>query len=89
MHPEQVIDITRQAMRVAIMLSAPVLVCGLVVGVLINVFQAVTQITETTLSVVPKLLAMLVAFALFAPWMIDTMTDFTTQLIQSIPNAIR
>jgi flagellar biosynthetic protein FliQ len=86
---EQVLDITREALKVAVMLSAPLLVCGLVAGVLTNVFQAVTQISETTLSIVPKLLAMLIAFVIFSPWMLDIMTDFTTSIFQNIPSAIR
>jgi len=89
MHSEQVLDITRQALKVAVMLSAPLLVFGLVVGVAVNVFQAVTQITESSLSVVPKMLAMLIALVLFAPWMTDVITDFTTQLFENIPNLIR
>jgi flagellar biosynthesis protein FliQ len=89
MQTEHVLDITRQALKTACLLSAPVLVFGLVVGVLTNVFQAVTQISETTLAVVPKILAMMLAFVLFSPWMIDIISDFTTQLFTSIPNVIR
>jgi flagellar biosynthetic protein FliQ len=89
MNTEQVLDITRQAMKVALMLSAPILLFGLVVGVMTNVFQAVTQMSETTLSIVPKLLAIILAFVIFSPWMLDTLTDFTTQLFESIPLIIR
>jgi len=89
MGTEQVLDITRQAMKVAILLSAPVLVFGLVVGLFTNVLQAVTQISESTLQVIPKLLAMLLALFLFSPWMIDLITDFTTQLFEAIPTIVR
>lgn len=89
MGTEQVLDITRQAMKVAIMLSAPVLIFGLVVGLMTNVMQAVTQISESTLQVIPKILAMLLALFIFSPWMIDIMTDFTTQIFEGIPAAIR
>lgn len=89
MGTEQVLDITRQAMKVAILLSAPVLVFGLVVGLFTNVLQAVTQISESTLQVIPKMLAMLLALFLFSPWMIDLITDFTTQLFQAIPSIVR
>lgn len=89
MGTEQVLDITRQAMKVAVLLSAPVLVFGLVVGLLTNVMQAVTQISESTLQVIPKILAMLLALFLFSPWMIDILVDFTTQLFESIPTVIR
>ncbi len=89
MQSEQVLDITRQAIKIAVMLSAPLLLFGLVVGVLVNVFQAVTQISETTLQVVPKMAAMLLALVLFAPWMTDIITDFTVQIFESIPHIIR
>jgi flagellar biosynthetic protein FliQ len=89
MQTEQILDITRQAMRVAVLLAAPLLLFGLVVGVLMNVLQAVTQITETTLAVVPKMAAMLLAMIIFSPWMLDLMIDFTTTLFESIPSMIR
>ena len=89
MGTEQVLDITRQAMKVAILLSAPVLVFGLVVGLFTNVLQAVTQISESTLQVIPKMLAMLLALFLFSPWMIDVISDFTTQLFEAIPSIVR
>lgn len=89
MQNEQVLDIARLALKTVVLLSAPMLVFGLVVGVVTNVFQAVTQITENTLSFVPKLAAMMVALVIFSPWMIDVIVDFTTQLFESIPLLIR
>lgn len=89
MGSEQVLDITRAAMRVAVLLSAPLLAFGLIVGVITNIFQAVTQISETTLAVVPKIAAILLALVLFSPWMLDVISDFTIQLFESIPTAIR
>lgn len=89
MGTEQVLDITRHGVQTLILLSGPLLAFGLVVGVVTNVFQAATQITETTLSVVPKILAMLLAFVIFAPWMLDTLIDFTSSLFDSIPDMIR
>lgn len=89
MQSDQVLEIVRQAVRVAVFLSAPILAFGLVVGVLTNVFQAVTQISETTLAVVPKFAAMLFALLLFSPWMLDLIMDFTTQLFESIPSIVR
>ncbi len=76
-------------MRLAVLLAAPLLIFGLVVGVLMNVLQAVTQITETTLAVVPKMAAMLLALIIFSPWMLDLLVDFTTQLYESIPTMVR
>lgn len=89
MQPEQVLDITRQALKVSVLLAGPLLIFGLVIGVVVNVFQAVTQITETTLTVVPKLVAILLALLLFSPWMIDVMTDFTVQMFENIPHVVR
>lgn len=89
MQNEVILDITRMALKTVMLLSAPMLVFGLVVGVLTNVFQAVTQITENTLSFVPKLGAMMVALVLFSPWMLDLIIDFTTQVFESIPSVIR
>jgi flagellar biosynthetic protein FliQ len=86
---EHVLDLMRQAIKTLVLLSAPLLGFGLVVGVLTNIFQAVTQITETTLATVPKILAMLLAFVIFAPWMLDIIIDFTTNLYDSIPLIIR
>lgn len=89
MGTDQVLDITQQAVKVAVLISAPLLLFGMVVGILVNIFQAVTQITETTLAVVPKMLAMLVALLLFSPWMLDTITHFTVELFENIPSAVR
>ncbi len=89
MQSDQVLDIVRQAVRVAVMVSLPVLAFGLVVGVITNVFQAVTQISETTLAVVPKFAAMLGALLLFSPWMLDLLMDFTTQIFVNIPTMVR
>lgn len=89
MQSEQVLEIMREALKVAVMLCGPMLVAGLFIGVTVNVFQAVTQISETTLQVVPKIIAMLIALVIFAPWMTDLLTDFTVQLFESIPNVIR
>jgi flagellar biosynthetic protein FliQ len=71
-----VIEAGRLALLVALKLSLPVLLFGLVVGVIISIVQAVTQIQEFTLTFVPKLLAVVVALALFGPWMLRTMTQY-------------
>ncbi len=89
MNSEHVLDLMRQSIKTLVLLSAPLLGFGLVVGVITNIFQAVTQITETTLATVPKILAMLLAFVIFAPWMLDIIIDFTTNLYDSIPLIIR
>lgn len=84
-----VLDILRQGLKVAVMISAPLLLFGLVAGVLINVFQAVTQITESTLAIVPKMIAIVIALVLFSPWILDVMSDFTIDLFENIPNLVR
>lgn len=89
MQNEQVLDIARLALKTVVLLSAPMLVFGLVVGVMTNIFQAVTQITENTLSFVPKLAAMMLALVLFSPWMMDVIIDFTTEVFESIPQWVR
>lgn len=83
MTPEDVISLGRQAIELTVILSAPVLLTSLVVGVLISIFQSVTQIQEQTLSFVPKFLAVLVVFLFTLPWSIDLMLRYTTELFLS------
>ena len=83
------VELGRQALMVAFLVAAPMLVTGLVVGVIISILQAATQVQELTLSFIPKILCMMAALFLFLPWMVTTMSNFAQQLIQSIPNLIR
>jgi flagellar biosynthetic protein FliQ len=71
------------------MLSAPMLIGALVVGVLVSIFQAVTQINEQTLSFIPKILVIIAALVIFSPWMMETMVSYTQDLFTSIPELIR
>ena len=71
-----VLEVGRNALLVALKLALPILLCGLVTGVLVSLFQAVTQIQEFTLTFVPKLLAVVLALAIFGPWMMATMVHF-------------
>ena len=89
MMTEQILDISRNAFKVCFLLSAPILLSGLLVGVAVNVFQAVTQISEATLSLVPKIFVMLLVFVLLAPWYTDILTDFTIQMFETIPGLVR
>ena len=68
-----------------LMVSAPMLAFGLIVGLVISVLQAVTQIHEMTLTFIPKIVAVAFALLMFLPWMINLLTDFTTRLFESIP----
>jgi flagellar biosynthetic protein FliQ len=81
-------DVTHQAIKVALMISAPMLIGALVMGILVSLFQAVTQINEQTLSFIPKILVIVAALVFFAPWMSDTLTTFTKELFLNIPKIV-
>lgn len=85
---EQILDLTHNAVRVALIISAPMLLGALVVGIIISIFQAVTQINEQTLTFIPKILVIVASLVIFAPWMSDTLTTFTRELIINIPNMV-
>lgn len=88
MTKETVIYIAKEALSVALLVSAPALVLSMVVGVIISIFQATTQIQEQTLTFVPKIIAVMVSMVIFGPWMLNIITQFTYNLFSSIPNFI-
>jgi flagellar biosynthetic protein FliQ len=88
MTPQSVITLIQQALQVLVLIAAPLLLTALVVGLIVSIFQAATQINEMTLSFIPKLLAMFAVFLLAGPWMLGTLIDFTRQLFSSIPQII-
>lgn len=88
MTPEGVITIGQQALQVTILLSAPLLLSALAVGLLVSIFQAATQINEMTLSFIPKLLVMFVMLAVAGPWMLNLIMDYTRRLFSNIPGMI-
>jgi flagellar biosynthetic protein FliQ len=88
MTPDTVIDIGRQAMHVTALLAAPLLLSALVVGLLIGMLQAATQINEMTLTFVPKLIVVALVLTFAGPAMLRTLLGYTTQLIQGIPELI-
>lgn len=88
MTPETIITLGQRALELTTLLSAPLLLASLVVGVLISLFQAATQINEMTLSFVPKLLVLVLVLLLAGPWMLDLLVDFTRNLFKDIPNMI-
>jgi len=88
MTPETVIDIGMQAMKVTVLLAAPLLLSALVVGLLVGMFQAATQINEMTLTFVPKLIIVALVILFMGPSMLSTMLGFTTGLIKGIPDLI-
>ncbi|WP_408097684.1 flagellar biosynthesis protein FliQ [Peredibacter sp. HCB2-198] len=89
MENEFAIEVVNQAIKVTLMLSAPMLLGALVVGVLVSIFQAVTQINEQTLSFIPKILVVIAALVIFSPWMMETMVSYTHEHFTSIPELIR
>lgn len=81
-----ILEIGKNAMMITLLVSAPMLGLALVVGLIVSMFQAATQINEMTLSFVPKILAIFVALGLFGPWMITNLLDYTTALFESMAN---
>ena len=88
MTPEFVINLVQGALFMLIVVSAPIMAVALLVGLLVSVLQAATQINEMTLTFIPKLLAMFVVLVVAGPWMINTLMDYTIRLFTSIPNAV-
>ena len=89
MTPEFVVSFAQEAIKVTLFVSMPMLFLGLIVGVAISIFQAVTQIQEMTLTFVPKILVVLLALLWFAGWMLEQLMHFTTTTINQIPYYIR
>jgi flagellar biosynthetic protein FliQ len=88
MDPQGVITLAQQALFTAVLLSAPMLLASLVVGLVVSILQAATQINEMTLTFIPKLLAMIATLVIAGPWMITLFVDFLRRLYQSIPTTI-
>lgn len=89
MTPEFAIGIAKDAIEVTLLISLPILGVGMIVGLAVSIFQAVTQIQEMTLSFVPKILAVMLALLAFFPWIMNKLTVFTENLIINIPQYIR
>lgn len=85
MDAQMVLTIGQEALWMLMMISAPVLMAVLVVGLLISLFQAVTQINEATLAFVPKLLVAVAVFALAGPWMLSMLVDYIRRTFEAIP----
>ena len=89
MTPEMVMTIATQAMKMTLLLAAPLLLVALAAGLVVSLFQAATQINEMTLTFIPKLLALFVTMVLVGPWMINTYVDYMREVFQSIPSLAR
>ena len=83
------LDVMRNALTLVLLLSAPMLAFGLVVGLAVSIFQAVTQINEMTLAYIPKILAVFVALAIFGPWMLQMTLNFTSNIFISLPGLVK
>ena len=79
------VDLIRQALTVALMVAAPLLITALSVGILVSLVQAVTQIQEQTLTFIPKLLALAVAFVILLPWSLSQLVQYLVGVLQSLP----
>jgi flagellar biosynthetic protein FliQ len=86
--PETIMTIARETLITAMLLAAPPLVIGLLVGVIISVFQAVTQIQEQTLTFVPKVVAIFLSLLIFGPWMLKILQEFTVNILSNLNNVI-
>ncbi|HEX8602230.1 MAG TPA: flagellar biosynthesis protein FliQ [Pseudoduganella sp.] len=88
MTPETVMTMGRHAMEVTLMVAAPLLLVALGIGLVVSIFQAATQINESTLSFIPKLVGVFVALVVAGPWMIGVMTDYMREIFGGIPGMI-
>ncbi|VUZ25131.1 Uncharacterised protein [uncultured Comamonas sp.] len=88
MTPQSVLTFAREALSLLLMVSLPVLLTVMVVGLVVSIFQAVTQINENTLSFVPKMIAAVIVFLVAGPWMISMVVDFIRRTFENIPMAL-
>lgn len=88
MTPESVLTLGRQAVELTLMISAPLLVTALAIGLVISIFQAATQINEMTLSFIPKLIGMFIVLIIAGPWMVEMLVDYIQRLFNGIPGMV-
>lgn len=88
MHPQDAVDLGREAILTSLLIGAPILLVGVAVGLLIGLIQALTQVQDQTVSFVPKILAMLGVFAFCLPWLVERMMEYSHDLITNIPKLI-
>jgi flagellar biosynthetic protein FliQ len=85
MNPEIVMNFGRHAMEVMLMISSPMLIVALIIGLVVSIFQAATQINEATLSFIPKLIGIFIALVIAGPWMLTVMIDFMREVFTNFP----
>jgi flagellar biosynthetic protein FliQ len=88
MSQDTVVNLASQAIALALSVAGPLLVASLAIGLLVSVFQAVTQIQEQTLSLIPKIVGIVLVIVVLGPWMLDRIVTYTTNLYGSIPSMV-
>jgi len=88
MTPQTVLTLGQEALLMLLMVAAPVLGTALLVGLLVSLFQAITQIHEATLAFVPKLIAVIAVFAIAGPWMLTMLVEYIRRMLEAIPGAV-
>ncbi len=89
MSQQFIIDFTMESLKIALLMSAPMLGFGLLAGLLVSIFQAVTSIQELTLTFIPKILAVFLALVMFLPWLLQTMISYTAGILINIPTFVQ
>jgi flagellar biosynthetic protein FliQ len=89
MTPDFVVGFAKEVVWITLLISGPMLLSGLIVGLIVSIFQAVTQVHEMTLTFIPKILAVVAAMVIFFPWMMRVLLNFTEKLFSNIPMYIR
>lgn len=89
MNEDLIMKLTQDALKITAMLSAPILLSTLVIGLVISIFQALTQINESTLSFIPKMIVVAIVIVLAGPWMLDLMSHYTVNLFENIATMVR
>jgi flagellar biosynthesis protein FliQ len=88
MDAQQVFTVSQQGLYILLLVSAPLLISVLLIGLLVSIFQAATQIHESTLSFVPKILGAVAVLAIAGPWMLTTLVEYLQRTLQAIPTAV-
>lgn len=88
MTPESVMTMGRAALEMTLLIAAPILLTTLVVGLIVSIFQAATQINDSSLSFIPKVIAVFIVFAIAGPWMLTVFTDYMRRILTNLPGII-
>ncbi len=88
MTPQDAVDLGREAIQTALVIGSPLLASAMIVGLIVGLLQAVTQVQEQTVSFVPKLVAMVAVLSLMLPWLVGQIVEYSRELIVNIPNTL-